>query len=85
MAVLSTPCIACERFTFGTSGGGFAFFSLVPVCKLGLDPEPTDADPIGFSEFALKPNLQAKLEIGQAVEDLIRNVQERSEDISGFL
>ena len=85
MAQLDLPCLACEHFDLGAGGGGFAVISLVPVCELGLDPEPTDEDPIGCSEFACLPEIQEKLEIGQAVEELIRNAQEREADTSGFL
>ena len=81
MAVLSLPCIACEHFDLGTGGSGFSVISLVPVCNLGLDPEPTDEDPIGCSEFACLPEIQEKLEIGQAVEELIRNAQERMGEV----
>ena len=85
MAQLDLPCLACEHFDLGAGGGGFAVISLVPVCELGLDPEPTDEDPIGCSEFALKSNLQEKLDIRESVEDLIRGVQSGEVDLSSMI
>jgi len=85
MAQFSLPCIACEHFEFSTGDGGFAVFSLLPACKMGLDPEPTDEDPIGCSEFALKSNLQEKLDIRESVEDLIRGVQSGEVDLSSMI
>ncbi len=42
-------------------------------CELELEPHPTEYDIIGCPEFELRPTFRERLEIGQAVEELMQS------------
>ena len=77
MPNLRIPCLYCDRFRLLASGGG-TFISIGGGCELDLKPNPTQDDIIGCLEFELRPTFREKLEIGQAVEELIQSLNDNN-------
>ena len=76
MPDLRIPCLYCDKFRLFDTGGG-TFISFGTGCELELEPHPNEDDIIGCSEFELRPTFRERLEIGQAVEELIQSLDEK--------
>ena len=73
MIVVDPEAVQRQLWVLAT-GGGTAILSIGSGCDLELEPHLTEDDIIGCPEFEIRPAFREKLEIGQAVEELLQSL-----------